>query len=854
MLTKHKLVEHMKKTVKRVVKKSKTVRHLAASPNRHTKTSKSLKRVLIGICILLLLGAGALLFTVFVTEPKAKKHINKDELQLEALLTSSINVPKGRSIDSTLGFSVAYDAAQFNARGQVTDPKSTDTYVFGETFDNDDLKSQRAYSILKFTFKEPEQEKNGNQQAFTVKPLKPELSIVTNIRKDYWDNRAKEPENRGLSKLDMAVNANNKIVLKDNSLSVTKPVDITIGGVVYKKLEYTQTKNTYGVPNAYRQVVYVTVQNDRPYFITISFINNANNGETKLYESLISTIQYKPLGDNTLGQNNGDASQGQVAGVSTADLPSSTTKAPYSINQDSIIDVILKNQPSVVRVATIYCLNADLLLPSGSVGLALSEACVAAVGSGSIISSDGHIATNGHVVTMHARDALSSYIGMAQSQDELLRRTESILGYLRSVGAVKSYNARTLVNAVLSGDAEALNVLSSLGSLVPPQLVKVRSEKSDFAIQTSNQPIRLNSSMTGFDYSATILKATFIDKNFDNDLDMSKGINFLENRYSDVAILKTSGKFPFINLGDIESTKAGDSITAIGFPAFTDGGLDTKQATTPPTATQGSVLNILTKYNNQQKLIATNVPIAQGNSGGPAFNAKGQQIGLNTYGQITCPDHKCFGDGVSVDVADLKALLSKNSIQLAHDDAISAEWTKALVAYNDGNYKAAIAGFKKVEKQYPANYLAKPLIKLAESKRGSDSDTSDGFLSFSNIKLYIALVLLIGLAAGTWFIVHLHRGTKQGVIAQQQGYGVPAWPQNTASIPQQQTYNAGVPSPNSVSQPQAYQTPNPAYYQPTQPPAQPAPQVQNPQIQPGPQVIHPSAPNPQDPNQQSPTS
>ena len=165
------------------------------------------------------------------------------------------------------------------------------------------------------------------------------------------------------------------------------------------------------------------------------------------------------------------------------------------------------------------------------------------------------------------------------------------------------------------------------------------------------------------EYTDSVVEAEFIDANFNPNIDMNSQIDISQLDTSDVAILKIkSGTYPTVALGSITDLKKGSQLTAIGFPGFVDGGLETKNKTTVPSVTQGKVQGIFSQ--NRYKLIDTDVPIAQGNSGGPAFDDFGFQVGLNTCGYITCPDKNCFGNGTARDVEDFRTLLKTNSIQI----------------------------------------------------------------------------------------------------------------------------------------------------------------------------------------------
>ncbi len=87
----------------------------------------------------------------------------------------------------------------------------------------------------------------------------------------------------------------------------------------------------------------------------------------------------------------------------------------------------------------------------------------------------------------------------------------------------------------------------------------------------------------------------------------------------DLALLKinNSRKFPTIKLGNVSSTKVGDSVYAIGTPLY---------EFNHNTLTNGLVSGIREDGN----WIQTNAAINHGNSGGPLVNDRGELIGVNT--------------------------------------------------------------------------------------------------------------------------------------------------------------------------------------------------------------------------------
>ena len=188
------------------------------------------------------------------------------------------------------------------------------------------------------------------------------------------------------------------------------------------------------------------------------------------------------------------------------------------------------------------------------------------------------------------------------------------------------------------------------------------------------------------------------------------------------------------------------------------------------------------------------------------------------------------------DVADYKALLSKNQISPNTNSALTTQWNSAIDSFIDGDYQAALDGFKAVQDKYPAFYLATSLITQAEAR----VDEANRALAFK-VGIGVMLVVLAGgvfMAWRTFGHVKLHR---------QQQYAT------TPQAPYPPTYYAapGTAQPQSPqpqpAQPQTWpQLPQqqPVYSQP--PPAQPVQQVQTPiPTQPPPQTM--AQPVPQQP-------
>lgn len=91
---------------------------------------------------------------------------------------------------------------------------------------------------------------------------------------------------------------------------------------------------------------------------------------------------------------------------------------------------------------------------------------------------------------------------------------------------------------------------------------------------------------------------------------------------SDLAILKMSGQFHYIDLGDSDKVKQGDKIFTFGYPFGINDDVSFKDGT-------------ISRKLDDNKYFEISAEIHPGNSGGPLVNEYGQVIGINTalYGQ-----------------------------------------------------------------------------------------------------------------------------------------------------------------------------------------------------------------------------
>lgn len=707
-----------------------------------------------GLGVVVLIGMVFTFAILTYTKPVKTSEALKAEAQ--STLTGATTVQKSdvKTIQSDLGFSLQYDTNTLDAHGQTTDPSSTDRYVSGEDFTGDELSKTRSYSIVKLTVKSDA----------TSYVSAPEMVVLTNIRKNHLQEQMNLPANKGKSKLAVWVETMTASQ-EANGYKMTNTTTTSINAVEYTVVDFVyDSSHQYGVASETVDRYYLTVQNDRAYEVAIHNINSeTEKQQIPLFEQALQTVTYSQPDTSKLSRISGSV-------VLASTLPTDNIKTPAgSINEDTLYSIVAKNQPAIVRIGTMRCGTLVVSFPDAT-SAKVNDVCNGGIGSGSFISSDGYIATNGHVTRVLMADMVNGYIGFSSDFNQLTSRSSELLGFLVKLGKISEAQKSAFMQALSNKDAEALSVITSIGSAFPSDSLSITNDNYTYAIQTSNEPMRLKGDdEAAFTYSKTVIPAKFIAANFyEGSSEAALSSDVLASGKSDVSILKVNGgPYPTVTLGSLNSVAEGDKLVALGYPAFVDKGLQTKQAYTVPSATSGRVLSVASdesRGGTGHKFIYTTVPIAHGNSGGPSFDANGNVVGLNTYSQIQCASGDCFGNGIIRDIADVKKLAKDNDVTISSTSEVNDKWSKGLESFQAEKYGDAASYFDASQRLYPANYLAVQLGDIATENapslfRIAQNDVPRLILFYAILVVGMAVVGCIVLAV--IFMIRGHRRTTQ---------------------------------------------------------------------------------------------
>jgi peptidase S1 and S6, chymotrypsin/hap len=823
-----------------------------------------------------------------------------------------------QTVVSKYGFTVTYDKATFNASAHEVAKNSNDKEYRAKTYNNDELKESRGYNLVEIAFKQASDVIKGKDGKISSRTIRPYLTINTSRARNYFDRSImpeKYRDKKKYSDLDLLAEVDAAKIKETDANAKLTVSKLTISGKEFRKIDQTLTYvnngTTYETGHAYS---YMTVQNGRPYWLRFNAYKGVGIEDyVAQLERIITGVTFqKP--DNKLLVGASENASVVLASTSTNSSLSGqdTMNTLENLDTDSIISVVARNQIATVRVASSRCADIKYTADNGA-WLQIPNACAGGIGSGSIITNNGYIATNGHVVEWSTDTLFAS--AMSQANDDLWKL---YFEFVINAGYISRADLASLLAKAQEGSADAVSIIFSLITKVPAHNVQVANDESDYVVQTSSDPIRFDGTYARYKWVTT--STNLSAKKIDSEVNMKKSRFDINDKETDVAILKIEGNFPAVELGDSTLLDTGDRLTAIGFPAVVDGGIDTKKEKTVPTVTQGNLRQTILDGGGH-KLFFMSTMIASGNSGGPAFDSKGKQVGINTYGGAACEDGKkgnsCFGQGVARDISDLKAMAKKNNVAISADGELTKLWKDGLAQFDKGKYSKAKDYFSELNRLYPQNYLVAKLLKISEETADDyvDEDVAkqygnspvDNKSNNTALAVVVVLTITIGLLfIGTSVVVIIVTSDNkrkkqeydmlyevntqtpktppphfQRLYEDEPGYANYSYPQQTPNqtavqqqpIPQNPaqppTYqqnpaqqSAGSPpqpqpqptQPLNTQPPQSFQQP-PAYQQPTQAPMQPPqpPQYSQPYQQPPQTPPYPQQQAPaQPPNQQQP--
>lgn len=313
---------------------------------------------------------------------------------------------------------------------------------------------------------------------------------------------------------------------------------------------------------------------------------------------------------------------------------------------------------SVKPAVVLIWFSAQVEVPVGRQAITLTRS---GGGSGWIISPDGYLVTNGHVVELY-HDT---------NEDQLRRRM--VYQALEESGFFDQVARRR--GAALSEQAKAQLVME-----VAPE-ARLRKNLDVYLQNWRKFPAEVK------EYSPPLSdlpgKTTFAWQT--------------QETGKDVAILKIEGRdLPTVRLGDSNSVQIGTEVTAAGYPGVVMGHpyLD-PQSALEASFTRGHISS-LKRVQQGTEVFQMDAPITWGNSGGPIFNSEGAVIGMATFGSIADMGQMAQaiqGFNFAIPTNTVREFVNSAGVRLPQESLFDRTWKQALDAYYGRQYAEAIAGF-----------------------------------------------------------------------------------------------------------------------------------------------------------------
>ncbi|MGI6168488.1 MAG: trypsin-like peptidase domain-containing protein [Christensenellales bacterium] len=369
----------------------------------------------------------------------------------------------------------------------------------------------------------------------------------------------------------------------------------------------------------------------------------------------------------------------------------------------------------------------------------------ATVGTGFIVTPDGYIVTNAHVIHTD-EEAMNMQFAMTSLEQHAIEATDSFMEDMRRLGY-------QMTDEEWNGFANAWYRLLA-------QSMDIRNLQTYYQCYIGNVS-------PGSDVSAK-----------GRGLDLRKAGEPIPGK--DIAILKMEGtNLPTVTLGDDAELQTGDRVYAMGYPAVAtlSGALNVAQAIQEPTLTQG-IVSARKEMAGGWNIIQTDAAIHGGNSGGPLFNEAGEVIAINTFGMIEESGASAAGMNFAIPISIAKQFLNEINVQPSQSD-FSADFIEALEAYNNGEYNKALELVRGINETNPGFPVVQDL--LANARRASDENPqsgADGQVSEASadaragggsdmLVMYIILAIIAAAAVVTAVIlIKRKKSTPNGSTAQ----------------------------------------------------------------------------------------
>lgn len=418
----------------------------------------------------------------------------------------------------------------------------------------------------------------------------------------------------------------------------------------------------------------------------------------------------------------------KVRGISFR--PGESASAATGFDSKYVADLV---SPAVVKIYNIVC--GDLTI----YGKNYSQVCDGGTGSGFILTQDGYIATNGHVVVLTAKDMLVTAI----TSDP-----QTFASFLQGQGY-----SDTEIKSIIGDSQKLASVVAKVYDISDTDVFLDQPQQITL-VSLGNQPVSLTKAQTlsdifNYEETSSIKKAQIVGTNYNSkDLWVAQSGDANGFSSSDVALLKVDIKnAPTISVASSDATQS-EKITVLGFPGDAENAI-VDNSTLDVSVTAGTISAVKEAAGGKGKLYQSDADASHGNSGGPAINDQGQVFGLLTY-RVSGDDQGNAAKSYMRDITDLVSLAKDKSVTISATSSTQQAWQKGLEYYSQNHFSAANKEFQKVSSAYKPHRLVEQYIDNAKKQIAAGNDVAvyspvliGGAVVFGVVVLAIALILIV---------------------------------------------------------------------------------------------------------------
>ena len=410
------------------------------------------------------------------------------------------------------------------------------------------------------------------------------------------------------------------------------------------------------------------------------------------------------------------------------------------------------NKPGVVFISTYYTASV-IIQSSGAQSAGIPQLAgltyeieTGGTGSGFVITPDGYILTNGHVI--HTPDDQLAWSALSAAATPIIEDL-TYLVYISMYGYEPTEEEMAyLIPEVLAqyGSEEAL--VADLYTSYKTGDIKIDDVERKVYMQQgafmSGKKIPVEKGL------AADVKAL----DFDGFSDEGDVIG------KDIAILKVSAdNLPTVKIADSDLVQVGDEVTVIGYPGVATFQQFLSEESHLEASVTTGIISATKTVTDGSTVFQTDAALTYGNSGGPAFNSAGEVIGIASLVAIKQGEQQVGFSYLRTSNIATEFLNEKN---VTNAQGITDEhWKKGLDLYWDKHYTPAIEEFENAKRLYPQLIDAEDYITKSQAAISRGEEVPLTWFTATNLIWVGVGVVIVGLIVALVLVI-IKKKKKQG--------------------------------------------------------------------------------------------